>query len=120
VLRIGLSSTCAIREIIPRLPKFMDRHPLLRIDLVIDDERQDLVTEGVDVALRFGTLSDSTAIAQRIAAWPRMLVASPDYLAKARIPKTPAAVSVQTSTARASPPYQWVTESTGSNGSADP
>jgi DNA-binding transcriptional LysR family regulator len=87
VLRIGLSSTFAIREMIPRLPKFMDRHPLLRIDLVVDDERQDLVTEGVDVALRFGTLSDSTAIARRIAAWPRMLVASPDYLTKAGTPR---------------------------------
>jgi DNA-binding transcriptional LysR family regulator len=52
----------------------MDRHPLLRIDLVLDDERKDLVTEGVDVALRLGTRSDSTAIARRIAAWPRMLV----------------------------------------------
>jgi DNA-binding transcriptional LysR family regulator len=100
VLRIGLSSTCAVREIIPRLPKFMDRHPLLRIDLVVDDERQDLVTEGVDVALRFGTLSDSTAVARRIAAWPRMLVASSDYLAKAGIPKTPADLSMHTVIAR--------------------
>jgi len=39
--------------------------------------------------LRFGTLSDSTAIARRIAAWPRMLVASPDYLAKAGMLKAP-------------------------------
>jgi DNA-binding transcriptional LysR family regulator len=100
VLRVGLSSTCAVREIIPRLPKFMDRHRLLRVDLVVDDERQDLVTEGVDVALRFGTLSDSTAIARRIAAWPRMLVASSDYLAKAGIPKTPADLSMHTVIAR--------------------
>jgi DNA-binding transcriptional LysR family regulator len=100
VLRIGLSSTWAVREIIPRLPKFMGRHPLLRIDLVVDDQRQDLVTEGVDVALRLGTLSDSTFIARRIAAWPRMLVASPDYLGKAGTPKKPADLSMHTVIAR--------------------
>jgi DNA-binding transcriptional LysR family regulator len=96
VLRIGLGSSSAVREIIPRLPKFMDRHPLLQIDLAVDDRVQDLVTEGVDVALRFGAPSDSIAIARRIAVWPRLLAASPDYLAKAGIPKTPTDLSTHT------------------------
>jgi DNA-binding transcriptional LysR family regulator len=96
VLRIGLGSSSAVREIIPRLPKFMDSHPRLRIDLAVDDRLQDLVTEGVDVALRFGAPSDSTAIARRIAVWPRLLVASPDYLARAGIPNTPTDLSTHT------------------------
>jgi DNA-binding transcriptional LysR family regulator len=96
VLRIGLGSSGAVREIIPRLPKFMDRHPLLRIDLAVDDRLQDLVAEGVDVALRLGALSDSTAIARRITAWPRLLVASPDYLANFGTPKTPTDLSTHT------------------------
>ena len=94
VLRIGLPSSLAVREIIPRLPKFMARHPLLRVDLICEDQRQDLVTEGVDVALRFGALSDSTAVARRITAWPRVLAASPGYLAKAGKLKTPADLSM--------------------------
>jgi len=36
VLRVGLSSTFAIRENAPRLPVFMDRHPALRVELVTD------------------------------------------------------------------------------------
>lgn len=88
-LRIGLTASFAVREIIPRLPTFMGRHPALRVDLILDDQRQDLVTEGLDVALRFGALSDSTAVARRITAFPRILAASPDYLAKAGTPKRP-------------------------------
>ena len=96
MLRVGLPSSFAVREIIPRLPKFMAQHPLLRVDLICDDQRQDLVAEAVDVALRFGALPDSTAVARRIAAWPRVLAASPDYLAKAGVLKTPGDLSMHT------------------------
>jgi DNA-binding transcriptional LysR family regulator len=96
MLRVGLPSSFAVREIIPRLPKFMEQHPLLRVDLICEDQRQDLVAEGVDVALRFGALSDSTAVARRIATWPRVVAASPDYLAKAGLPKTPGDLSMHT------------------------
>jgi DNA-binding transcriptional LysR family regulator len=60
ILRIGLATTFAVREVIARLSDFMSRHPALRIDLMMGDEREDLVVEGVDVALRFGPLSTSS------------------------------------------------------------
>jgi DNA-binding transcriptional LysR family regulator len=90
IVRIGLPTNFGVREVIPRLSVFMNRHPALQIDLMMGDQRQDLVTEGVDVALRFGPLSDSTATARRILAWPRVLAASRAYLDKAGIPGTPA------------------------------
>ena len=77
ILRVGLSTTFAIREVVPRLPVFLESHPALRIALLVDDHRQDLIGDGVDVALRLGALPDSTARARRIAAWPRVLAASP-------------------------------------------
>jgi len=80
VVRVALSSSFSVREVIPRLPAFMDRHPRLRIALMIDDRLQDLVNEGIDVALRFGALADSTATARRLGLSPRLLVASPSYL----------------------------------------
>lgn len=89
-LRVGLTSTFAIREVAPRLPAFMARHPSLRIELLAYDQLQNLVTEGVDVGLRFGALPDSTATARRIAVWPRVLAASPAYLARAGMPRVPA------------------------------
>jgi DNA-binding transcriptional LysR family regulator len=89
ILRIGLATTFAVRDVIPGLEDFMSRHPALRIDLMMGDEREDLVVEGVDVALRFGPLSDSTATVRRIFAWPRVLAASRAYLDKAGVPLTP-------------------------------
>jgi DNA-binding transcriptional LysR family regulator len=89
ILRIGLATTFAVREVISRLSEFMSRHPALRVDLMMGDERDDLVAEGVDVALRFGPLPDSTATVRRILTWPRVLAASPAYLEQAGIPLTP-------------------------------
>jgi len=89
VLRVGLSSSLAIRGLMPRLQRFMELHPDLRVELLLDDARQDLVTEGVDIGLRFGPLPDSSAVAQRLGAVERVIVASPAYLARAGTPRTP-------------------------------
>lgn len=79
-LRIGLSSSMAIREVTPRLSQFLEQHPNLKVELLCDDDHQDLVVEAVDVALRFGTLPDSAIVARKLARWPIVLVASPTYL----------------------------------------
>ncbi len=69
-----------VRVLIPSLKPFFDRHPALQVELILEDQRQDLVREGVDVAIRFGQLTDSTAIARKLKSWPRILAASPSYL----------------------------------------
>ena len=89
-LRLGLSSNFGLREIIPRLPRFLEKHPELNITMLFDDERQDLVTQGIDVAFRFGQLSDSTAVARRICSCTRVAVASPGYLSRMTVPNVPA------------------------------
>ena len=89
VLRVGLSSSIAVRAIIPALPRFADQHPALRIELLIDDKMQDLIVEGVDVALRFGTMPDSSAVARRVLSTPRVIAASRAYLQRAGVPRAP-------------------------------
>lgn len=79
-LRVGIGTSLAARIVIPHLKPFLDRHPALRVDLLLDDERQDLVKDGVDVAFRFGALADSAATARKLVTWPRALVAAPSYL----------------------------------------
>src|SRR3546814_20269732 len=54
VLRVGATTSFAMRELIPRLPLFMQRHPSLRIDFVIADNRQDLINDTGDLANAFG------------------------------------------------------------------
>jgi len=88
-LRVALTLGFGVREVVPLLPAFMQLHPALRIDLLMNDRNQDLVAESIDVALRFGDLKDSSATARRLGASPRLLVASPAYLAQAGSPDTP-------------------------------
>jgi len=88
-LRISVATSFAIRAVVPCLPAFMDRHPSLRVSLQMSDHFQDLINENIDVALRFGPLSDSAAVARTIGHSRRMLVASPRYLARAGMPRNP-------------------------------
>jgi DNA-binding transcriptional LysR family regulator len=92
-LRIGLPSSIAIREVIPRLPVFADRHPKLHIQILMDDKRQDLVREAVDVSIRVGRLTDSSATARLIANIPRVIIAAPSYLERSGYPASPADLS---------------------------
>jgi DNA-binding transcriptional LysR family regulator len=89
LLRIGVSSSFSVREVIPRLPTFLARHPHLRISLAVSDARQDLVTEGVDLAFRLGALSNSTTIARKLGQGPRLVAASPAYLRAAPVLHSP-------------------------------
>jgi len=89
-IRVALPVVFGTREVIPRLSAFLERHPLLRMELRVSDAYQDLVAEGVDVAVRFGKLSDSTFGARRLATLPRFLVAAPAYLKARGTPRIPA------------------------------
>lgn len=89
VLRIGTASSFVLREIIPRLPKFLSAHPELRVELVSNDRYQDLVTEGIDVAFRRGSLPDSSATARKLMDDPRILAAAPSYLKERGTPLMP-------------------------------
>jgi DNA-binding transcriptional LysR family regulator len=89
-LRVCAATTFARLTIVPRLPEFMARHSSLDIDFILDDRVIDLVSEGIDVALRLGSLADSTAVARKIATGHRSVVATPAYLARAGTPKEPA------------------------------
>jgi DNA-binding transcriptional LysR family regulator len=90
VLRVAASLPFAVREIIPRLDRFLSKHPGLRIALVLSDQRQDLVADAVDVAIRIGYLPGAATVARRIGVSRRILVASPAYLRESGAPKTPA------------------------------
>src|SRR3984893_308571 len=68
---------------------FAARHPSLHVQLLLEDRRQDLVRDAVDVAIRLGRLIDSTATAKLIATIPRVVVASPDYLVRHGVPAPP-------------------------------
>jgi DNA-binding transcriptional LysR family regulator len=88
-LRISAPVTFARLHIVPKLGAFLDVHPRLRLELVMDDRMIDLVAENVDAALRLGNLNDSSLQVRKLAQAKRYVVASPGYLAKKGIPANP-------------------------------
>jgi DNA-binding transcriptional LysR family regulator len=103
-LRVGTSSSFVLRDIIPRLPAFLKQHPALKIELVANDRCHDLVTDGIDVAFRFGVLPESSAMARKIIHLPRILIASPDYLQERGTPKMPSDLSYHSVIINPAPP----------------
>ncbi len=92
-LRVAMPGAFGTREVIPRLPGFLAQHPQLRIELLISDRTDDLVAEGVEMALRLGHLADSGFGARLLATAPRFVVAAPAYLARRGHPRTLADLS---------------------------
>lgn len=88
-LRIAAPPVYASQVMIPLLPAFHALHPDIRIELILDDRRVDLVEEGVDLALRTGQLGDSSLLARRIDQACRMLVASAGYVKARGMPADP-------------------------------
>jgi len=89
-LRICAAVTFARLHILPHLDKFLAEHPKLNIDVVLDDRIIDVLEQGIDVALRMGTLDDSGMTARRIAQSNRVVLGTPAYFSKAGEPCMPA------------------------------
>ena len=89
-LRVAASLAFGRRHVLPRLARFLDAWPDVRVDLLLGDETVDLVEERVDVAIRIGAIRDESLIARRIGETRRVTVASPDYLAGREKPLHPA------------------------------
>lgn len=71
------------------LPGFLADYPELAVDLVVNDRRVDLVEEGYDLALRIGTLADSSLVARRLSPIRQIAVASEGYLTRHGEPGRP-------------------------------
>ena len=89
VLRVTAPLVFGRRHVTPVVAAFLDAHPGVQIDLVLNDRDLDLIEENLDVAVRIGRLADSGLVARRVGAVRRMLVASPDYLARRGTPVAP-------------------------------
>ena len=74
----------------PIVCDFLGQHSRLTASVILLDRIANLVEEGIDVAVRIGPLPDSSLVAKRIGAVGRVLVASPDYLARRGTPASPA------------------------------
>jgi DNA-binding transcriptional LysR family regulator len=95
VIRLAMPVLYGSRAVIPALATFLTRHPDLRVEIIMSDARQNLITDGVDVAIRLGVgpLDDSAFGARRLALVERLVVAAPAYLSAHGAPANPAEIA---------------------------
>lgn len=89
VIRVDLPERFALNQVIPALPDFHARYPDLRIAISTTDRFVDLVADGIDCAVRVGVLSDTSLVARRVGEMAQINCASPAYLARHGLPRSP-------------------------------
>ncbi len=89
LLHVSCSTLFAHRHLLSLLPEFLTHYPRLNIQLVLTDDVVDVVSGGVDVAIRIGELADASLITRRLMSDRRILCAAPAYLDCYGTPKTP-------------------------------
>ncbi|TMS58888.1 LysR family transcriptional regulator [Imbroritus primus] len=87
-LRITAPAGYGRRHVAPLVPRFLEAHPDVSLTLDLSDRVVDLVNEGFDCAIRLGDLPDSSLVSIRLADTRRVVVATPDYLARHGTPAT--------------------------------
>jgi DNA-binding transcriptional LysR family regulator len=88
-LRLNAPMSFGLLHVMPALNAFAKLYPEVRVDLVLDDRVLDLTEGGFDLALRIGTLADSTLMGQALGRSRNLLVAHPDYLRRRGVPAEP-------------------------------
>ena len=92
-LHVTIEADFAVAFIAPILPDFLDRYPDVKVRISMSSEEMDLVESGLDLAIRFGHLDDSSLIARKLGESHSLLVASPTYLAAHGTPTHPSELS---------------------------
>jgi DNA-binding transcriptional LysR family regulator len=88
-LRITSTFAFGLRWLAPLLREFQEAHPGLHVHLDTSDTVANIIENGYDLAIRFGSLADSSLIARQLAANFRLICAAPSYLASRGRPQRP-------------------------------
>ncbi len=89
-LRVALPNTFATRRLDRAICRFRAEHPLVELEVRLDDGPTDLIREGFDLSIRIAPALSASAVARRIASMPVIICAAPAYLARRGTPQTPA------------------------------
>lgn len=121
-LRISAPVTFGTTQLTPALINFAQRYPDIELDVSYADRLVNIIDEGFDLALRIGTLADSSMMARKLCDIRILLVASPDYLAARGVPTTLSELDDHDCIIDTNfrDPYRWPFADSGSGGREQP
>lgn len=79
LLRINAPMSFGRLHIAPLMAEFLQRYPLIQMDLVLDDNTLNIIEQGFDLAIRATRLPDSTLIARKLAPLRSVICTAPEY-----------------------------------------
>ena len=79
-LRFTAPYSAGVIWIAPLLAEFRARHPEVRVEMILTNEKLDLIDKEIDIALRIGPLADSSLVARRLGQFRTQVFASSHYL----------------------------------------
>lgn len=94
-LRISAPVDYGALVVVPALVRLREMHPRLDIELSCDDRYVDLIADNIDVAIRLGRSVDSTYRSAKIGSFVKRVVASPEFVRKNGLPRTPDELAAQ-------------------------
>ena len=92
LLRVSAPRNFGERTLAPAIFEFLKKFPEVSVDLRLEDRYVDLVDEGIDLALRISTMTDSSLIARKIADMRIVVAGAPSLIARVGEPTTPEAL----------------------------
>ncbi len=89
LIRISAPIDLGHTMIVPVVDAFLTAHPTVAVELVLSDSYINIVDEGIDIAIRFGNLADSSLRVRSLGEHRRVVCASPSYVQVHGVPKSP-------------------------------
>lgn len=89
-IKISVGATFGRYSLIPALVDFMLKYPLVELEVSFDDTPLGLIEQGFDIGIHHGHGSETSYVSRVLCDYPLILIASPGYLTRKGIPRTPA------------------------------
>ncbi|OWW21030.1 LysR family transcriptional regulator [Noviherbaspirillum denitrificans] len=89
VLHVNAPVSFGANALVKGLSEYLARYPEVKVELSLNDRVVDLVEEGIEAAIRIGSLPDSSMVARPLAPYRMVVCAAPHYLARCGTPATP-------------------------------
>jgi LysR family transcriptional regulator, regulator for bpeEF and oprC len=92
LVRVSVAPVFARLHLLPRLREFCRRFAEIDVELQVSERAVDLTQEGIDLAIHNGVVTAADVVARKIAQTPIVTVATPAYLKRHGVPKSPSAL----------------------------
>jgi DNA-binding transcriptional LysR family regulator len=88
-LRLHVGVGFGQHQLVPALPRFLERYPEVQVELIVEDRSVDLVKEGIDISVWPWPPKDDALVVRKVCDFERLICASPGYLARHGAPRSP-------------------------------